>query len=113
MLMMSASANLLHCVYSYMAYLFVDAEDPSVSNEKLLNNLEEGVFIVEKDCSSVCFLNHAANNFMCNPDFDISKVSDDGAEDEMLFDWDKQMFAEVEKSIFTGEFNADTSKVAN
>ena len=109
MLFMVAGATLMHCQYSAMGYLFVDAEDPRASQEQLLNNLEEGVFIVEKDCSGICFLNSAARNFMCNPDFDLSKVSDDGAADDILFDWDKQMFAEVKKHIFHQAPNVDAA----
>ena len=106
-------ATLLHCSFSALAYLFVDAEVPRASQEELLNNLEEGVIVVEKDCSSVCFVNQAAKNFMTNPDFDASKVSneDRGTEDR-LFDWDKKMFAHVDKDIFSANQNADATQVA-
>ena len=46
---------------------------------------------------------------MCNPDFDVSKVSDDGAAEDLLFDWDKEMFAEVKKDIFHEALNVDAA----
>ena len=64
----------MHCLFSSLGYLFVDAEVPRAAQEQLLNNLEEGVIVVEKDCSSVCFLNLAAKNFMCNPNFDADSL---------------------------------------
>ena len=78
-----------------MGYLFVDAEDLSDSQTQLLNNLEEGVFIIEKDYSGIYFLNSAAKSLMANPELDMSKINTSGAKDDVQFDWDKKMFAEV------------------
>ena len=106
----------IHCLYSFLGYLFVDAETPRQANEQLLNNLGEGVFILEKDCSSVAFLNSAAKNFMCNPDFDVSKAEDDESgtaiDSNQLFDWDKEMFAEMDSEIFLPGQNVDTASTA-
>ena len=38
----------IHCFISKMGYLYVEAEMPRISNEILLNSLEEGVFIVNQ-----------------------------------------------------------------
>ena len=46
---------------------------------------------------------------MCNPEFDVSKISGDGAADDLLFDWDKKMFAEVKRDIFHAAPNVDAA----
>lgn len=38
---------IIHCFISQTGYLYVEAEMPRVGNEKLLNSLEEGIFIVD------------------------------------------------------------------
>lgn len=38
---------LFHCFVSLSGYLYVEAEMPRIGNEKLLNSLEEGIFIVD------------------------------------------------------------------
>lgn len=60
LLLMIAITTFIYCFVSEYLRLQAKVEAPRISNEKLLNNLEEGVFIVEKDCSSICFLNTAA-----------------------------------------------------
>lgn len=83
-------------------------EGTSFANEQLLNNLEEGVIIVEKDCSSVLFLNTAAKSLASRPNFELSKASDlDDTPENYLFNWDKEMFAEMSKEIFTQDYNVD------
>ena len=48
------------------------AESARFANEELLNNLEEGVLIVEEDCSGVLFMNTAAQRLISNPNFEKS-----------------------------------------
>ena len=47
----------------WVGYIYVQAELPRISNEKLLNNLKEGVFIIEDESSLVLFQNRAAKRF--------------------------------------------------
>ena len=109
------SCTSVHCLYSFMGSLYVGSEVPRIANEQLLDNLKEGVFIVEKDCSGICFLNSAAKNFMSNPNFDVSKASDlEDTADDKLFDWDKKMFAKMDTNILSGKNkNIDTVNIAS
>ena len=43
--------------------IYADAEILRTGNEQLLNNLEEGVIIQEKDTQEIIFMNKSANNF--------------------------------------------------
>lgn len=60
--------NLLFVVFSAfvngltnkIGFLFVELDVLRSGNDSLLNSLEEGVIIVEENCSEVCFLNSAA-----------------------------------------------------
>ena len=45
---------------NWMGINYIEAELPRMSNEKLLNNLREGVFILEDDVFEVLFSNKAA-----------------------------------------------------
>ena len=47
---------------SYVGYLYFDSEEPRIANEKLLHNLDEGVFITDANDGSVLFLNSAAKH---------------------------------------------------
>ena len=57
-----ATMTLAHCLLSYTGYIYVASEAPRISNEKLLNNLDEGVCIIEENDSSILFLNKAAKS---------------------------------------------------
>ena len=50
----------MHCLISVTGYLYVEAEIPRIGNEKLLNQLEEGVFIVDQASGETIFHNDAA-----------------------------------------------------
>ena len=42
-----------HMVVTWMGKTFVKSEVPRVGNEKLLNGLQEGVFIIEEETSII------------------------------------------------------------
>ena len=65
--------NWLGCVY-------VKSELPRIGNETLLNDLKEGVFIIEEETSLVLFQNTKAKRFdtKFNPNYSISLVDNDG-----------------------------------
>lgn len=44
-----------HCFISKMGYYYVEAEAPRMSNEKLLKDLDEGVFIMEEATGTLLF----------------------------------------------------------
>lgn len=48
------------CMLSLFGYLYVEAEAPRISNEKLLKDLDEGVFIMEEATGALLFSNDAA-----------------------------------------------------
>ena len=57
------NTGMIHIVITWMGSMFVKAELPRIGNEKLLNGLQEGVFIVEEETSHVLFQNSAAGHF--------------------------------------------------
>ena len=50
----------LHIVISWVGLKFVEAEMPRENNERLLNNVREGVIIVGVNDSKVMFMNNSA-----------------------------------------------------
>ena len=46
---------LIHMIITWVGSKFVMSELPRVGNEKLLNGLQEGVFIIEEETSHVLF----------------------------------------------------------
>ena len=57
---LTGGVTVVHCLYSAIFYQYLTSETSRVANEQLLNNLEEGVLIIEKENSTVHFLNTAA-----------------------------------------------------
>ena len=51
---------LIHVIITGFGMLFVDAEVLRIGNDALLNDLDEGVIIVDEATSKVTFLNRAA-----------------------------------------------------
>ena len=51
----------IQCFMSAIGYLYVEAEIPRSSNQILLNNLDEGVYIMDETESTVMFHNKAAD----------------------------------------------------
>ena len=51
---------IMYLIISLIGHLYVEAELPRQSNERLLNNLKEGVFIVGEDQRKIMFTNTAA-----------------------------------------------------
>ena len=48
---------------SWLASIYVKSELPRIGNETLLNDLKEGVFIIEEETSLVLFQNTKAKRF--------------------------------------------------
>ena len=49
------NSALVHMIITWIGSKFVTSELPRVGNEKLLNGLQEGVFIIEEETSHVLF----------------------------------------------------------
>ena len=49
------NAAMIHMIFTWIGSKFVMSELPRVGNEKLLNGLSEGVFIIEEETSHVLF----------------------------------------------------------
>ena len=52
--------SMLYFIMSWIGHMYVEAEIPRQSNERLLNNLKEGVFIVGEDQRKIMFTNTVA-----------------------------------------------------
>ena len=100
---------MVHAVMNKLAFVFIEVEVIREGNDELLNSLEEGVIIVEDDCSEVCFLNSAAQHLMTSPNFDVSKASEAETQTDQLFAWDKKILAKIPEGFFTDSYNIDTS----
>lgn len=86
----------------------VEKEILQEGNNLLLDNLEEGVIIVEENCKDVYFTNKSARNLMSSKKT-ASVVESADAEDVQLFSWDTNMLAPIPRDFFTDNFNVDTT----
>ena len=46
---------MVHMIITWVGSKFIMSELPRIGNEKLLNSLQEGVFIIEEETSHVLF----------------------------------------------------------
>ena len=65
-IMMTFYFTAIHMMQTWIGFQYVEAELPRESNERLLNNMQEGVFIVSEDNKEVLFQNTAANRIKIN-----------------------------------------------
>ena len=99
-----------YMIITWIGSIFVEAEIPRLGNEKLLNGLKEGVFIIEEDSSIIQFQNHAAKRFISefSANFSISMV-----EERDIFEKNQKKFALVDTAaIFNHDTNFDYDTVA-
>ena len=52
--------TLMHILFNKMGLLFVDAEILRTGNDQLLNDLQEGVIILNEESKTILFVNQAA-----------------------------------------------------
>ena len=50
----------IHCCVTLVGFLFVKSEVQGLGNDKLLNNLQEGLIIAQKDTGKLLFANKKA-----------------------------------------------------
>ena len=60
MLMSLSSSLSVHLGFSWIGYNYLSSELQRESNEIILNNLKEGVYIIDEESAKVRFKNHAA-----------------------------------------------------
>ena len=54
--------TVIYLIFSLAGSYYVKAEVPRIGNEKLLNGLKEGVFVIDEDSQSVLFRNSSAKH---------------------------------------------------
>ena len=91
--------TIIHIIINAAGMLFVEAELLRVGNETLLNDLDEGVIIIDEGTGKVSFLNSAAEMFNIKLDENFSMQSFD---DEEKIDLDKKLFAFMDKEYLKG-----------
>ena len=66
MFFQSLSIWIIHIIITQVGMIFVEAEVLRTGNEQVLDNLEEGVIIQNKDTHKVVFINKAAKRMESN-----------------------------------------------
>lgn len=64
MIFTALAITLMHILFNKMGLLFVDSEILRTGNDQLLNELEEGVIILNEDSKKVLFVNQAATKLL-------------------------------------------------
>ena len=102
--------TMTHMIVTKVGFIFVHAESVNEGNEQLLNNLDEGVVILDKQDKNIIFVNKRAKHF---DDMNITIRSDDKSEksekeDVNLLDQTMQdeVFAPFDLQRLVGEESA-------
>ena len=92
----------IQIIFSWLGFIFLDAEILRGGNEQLLNNLDESVVILEENSQVVLFVNDAAKNISKKQDKqNISIELFESLGDKMAaFDSTTKLFAHIEPTIF-------------
>ena len=100
-----------HLVISKVGLIFIDAEILRAGNEQLLDELEEGVIILQAETKEIVFHNNAANQISClDQNFEASQSLVVNSHTNNL-QMDLQVFAHIDKEMFKQTI-IDTAKVA-
>ena len=92
---------IIQCFMSAIGYLYVEAEIPRSGQEKLLNNLKEGVYIMDETNLKDMFRNKTADRVNRKMMENGNTMLEDKSE---VIDKQKKLFAYVDKSeIFARE----------
>ena len=81
---------MIHCIFTQLGFALVGAEVERGSNRLLVNNLEEGVVLLEQDTKTVLFLNHAAEKLNVSSDVGKRESGD------FLFSMSADLFAPID-----------------
>ena len=63
MIMLTINLLVFHLIITKVGMIYVEAEILRTGNEELLNNLEEGVVILDNENEEILFVNSAAKQF--------------------------------------------------
>jgi len=99
---------MVHSVISIVGMLYVETEILRTGNEQLLNDLKEGVIIMDKESSMVMFVNNAAKRFKIRKDKNISMSFVGEGE---AFDLKQKMFALIDLNMINEDDNSDSSNM--
>ena len=101
----------VHVLLSWIGYQYVAAELPRESNERLLNNLQEGLFIVSEDNKEVLFQNSAASRIKTNLE---SECVMNLTSDKNVFDLEQNNYRQIDMAEFKkAESVDDCIKILN
>ena len=110
-LVMMYSMVAVHVLLTWIGFQYVAAEMPRESNERLLNNLQEGLFIVSEDNKEVLFQNSAANRIKINLE---SECVMNLTSDKNVFDLEKSNYRQIDMAEFKkAESTDDCMKILN
>ena len=103
-----------HCIYSKIGLLVVELSIYKDGHEGLLNNLEEGLIIMDENTRELKFVNKAAKQYINRRPHNSTIIDGglDSTDDSLTIDWSKIMFALVPTTIFSDAF-ADVAKAVN
>lgn len=89
-----------HLVINWVGNTYMNSEVSKVGNEALLDNLKEGVVIMDQDNGTVMFLNEAAKRFNIRTDTppDISQTKNADIESQ-FFELQHEKFAYIDKNL--------------
>ena len=101
----------VHVMLSWIGFQYVGAELPRESNERLLNNLQEGLFIVSEDNKEVLFQNSAASRIKTNLE---SECVMNLTSDKNVFDLEQNNYRQIDMAEFKkAESVDDCIKILN
>ena len=87
-------------IISKMGFIFVEAEIMRAGNEQFLNNLEEGIVILDEDEGEVLFQNETAQCVSNKSSQSMNINIYDGEDNYIRFDMKNKMYAQVDTDIF-------------
>ena len=96
---MALHCTAVHILFEAFGHYYVNSEMPRIGNEKLLNGLEEGVFIIDKKENTMLFKNNAAKK-LTKRMLDESGINLIDERDSVLKS-NLECFAPVNENIFS------------
>lgn len=108
------NVTMAHLVINWTGNTYMNAEISKVGNEGLLNNLKEGVIIVDEESSLVFFVNQAAKRFNIKPNvsltINLDKEGEDTEHGKVDEFWEDEKLAHIDKSLLRSP-NLDSKKM--
>ena len=107
-------STLTHCIYSKIGLMVVELSIYKDGHEGLLNNLEDGLIILDQKTKELKFVNRAAKRYINKRPLNSTSIEGfpDSTDDNFTLDWQKNMFALVPANFFQDAF-ADVVKAVN